>query len=142
MSSGSEVSLSTVLAMDGDRRASLQKWEQVARGEFTSEVRLWLQHVAEGVVDAESKPAGRLRDSAIVRAAGLAGNVDKHRELREFVSVCLEVGVPRPKMVDAVRNSRGEYGLQPFAYQDLTDHELAKLIGEQLRKFEQGLGNA
>lgn len=131
---GAAIDLTTQQAIDGDRRASLQMWAKVAAGTLDADVAVWLRHVAEGLLDAESKPAGRLRDSAIVRALGLAGNIDKHRELREYVSVLAEVGVPQAKMVVHVRGARGEFGLQPDLYQDMTDHELAKLIGEQLRK--------
>lgn len=129
-----EFNQSTQLAIEGDRRASLAMWQKVAQGDLSLEVRAWLQHVAEGVLDAESKPAGRLRDSAIVRAGGLAGNVDKHRELREFAAVLDEVGAPRARIISAVRSNGRALGVQPEHYQDMTDHELGKLIGEELRK--------
>lgn len=78
------IDLNTVMAMAGDRTASIQMWAQVAKGEFTAESKSWLKHVAESLLDAESKDAGRLRDGAIVRAVGLAGSMDKHRNLRQL----------------------------------------------------------
>lgn len=119
------------MAMEGDRNASIAMWERVARGEFDLETQTWLQHVAQGVLDAESKDAGRLRDSAIIRALGIANKIDKHRAVREFAQVAKLFSKkinPRGDLIQQVRNSF------PNMFVDLSDIELGKLIDRELKK--------
>lgn len=136
---GEEFTRDGQLALDGDRHASVDMWARVAKGEFDFELRGWLQHVATAVVDAESKDAGRQRDAALVRALGLAGKGDKHRDLREFVSALHDFEFSRSQIISAVRTgalpgSTFVYArFNPQTYEDLTDGELGKLIDRQVR---------
>lgn len=126
----------TLDAMDGDRRSNVLMWERVARGEpFDQDVRMWLKHTAENLIDAESKPAaGGLRDRAIVRALGLEGNADKHRELRELVTVMRGFEYTRQVIFQTARTGTFPAGLQSFLtynheiYLELDDIALMKLI--------------
>ena len=142
-----EIQQETQQAIDGDRDASLALWKRVARGELNADVRVWLQHVADAVLDAESKPGGRNRDSAIVRAVGLFGKIDKHRELRKFVSICEELGLTRKEIVAAIRTGRPKASaptlifvdFDPSPYSDdrnseFTDDEVGDLIDRELAK--------
>lgn len=128
------------LAMDGDRRASLAMWERAALGDFDIGVLMWLQHVAEGVLDSETKDAGRLRDAAVVRALGLAGKGDKHRALREFVWNLRVFDCTRQEMIAAARSGIPPDGIvvfveyYPAPYADMTDADLGKLIDRELAK--------
>lgn len=136
-----ELNLETCKAIDGDRRASLAMFERVAKGDFSLEVTSWLQQVANAVLDAESKPASRNRDSAVMRALGLAGNVDKHRELREFVSVLRDFGCDRPARVRAAKSGVPPVGIEvfvsydPSTYKGMDEADLVKLIDAELAKI-------
>lgn len=128
-----ETSHTTQRAIDGDRVASAFMWEQVAQGNFDKETRMWLRHVAEGVLDAESKSAGALRDRAIVRAVGLEGREDKHRALREWVSALRAFGATRKEMVQQLDDGRtGVPELE--VYRGTPPHELGKLIDRENQK--------
>lgn len=139
-----EMDQQTARAIDGDRRSTVAMLERVARGEFDTEVRAWLQHVAEALLDAESKLAeGGLRDRAIVRAVGLEGFEDKHRELRMLVKAYRDLppldskGKPLPvKRAELIAAARTETSLghRPDRYSRLTDAELGKIIDAELRK--------
>jgi len=141
MSDDIEIGRTTQLAIDGDRTASLAMWERAARGDFCTDVQVWLQHVAAAVLDADSKDAGRLRDSALVRAVGLANKIDKHRALRQFVEALDAFGCTRQQLIAAVRSGAPPPGIvcgavDPSAYEALTDSELGKLIDRELSKPE------
>lgn len=128
------------LAMDGDRRASIAMWERAAFGDFGVDVLMWIQHVAEGVLDSDTKDAGRLRDAAIVRALGLAGKGDKHRALREFVLNLRMFECTRQEMISGARSGITPAaivdltGYDPAPYADMTDAELGKIIDRELAK--------
>ena len=146
-------------ALDGDRHASLKLWEQVAAGNLDSDVVYWLQQLANAVVDAESKDVGRLRDSAIIRAVGLAGKKDPHRELRRLVQTVEgfdpkdgPVFVPtqnglqrvsgfdtghmskRRSLINLARHNHGWAEYDPTRYDEKTDDELGKTIDLELKK--------
>jgi hypothetical protein len=144
-----EISFECSKAIDGlvdpkkvDRHASIAMWEAVAEGHLDTDVRAWIMHVAEALLDADTKPADRQRDAAIVRAVGLAGKIDKHRALREFVSVLRELGLERQDMIAVAAGApwRGRPlifgGYDPTHYKDLTDAELGKIIDRELDKPE------
>jgi hypothetical protein len=136
----------TLDAMDGDRRSNVLMWERVARGEpFDQDVCVWLKHTAENLIDAESKPAaGGLRDRAIVRALGLEGNADKHRELRELVYVMRNFDYARQVIFQTARTGIFPAGLHSFLtynhkdYSELDDIALLKLIDAESVKAERG----
>ena len=126
-------------AKDGDRTASLVMWGQIADGKFNSDAQYWLQHVAANLLDAESKDAGTLRDRAIVRALGLEGKIDKHRDLREFADLMKGFGGNRQELIEVLANPseldvkhwpwRGLYrGRDPIDLAKLIDRELTKLL--------------
>lgn len=125
---------------EGDRNSSLQMWQAVAHGEFSNDTKIWLQHVATGVLDAESKDAGRLRDSAILRALGLTGVVDRNRGLRDFCDVLIAFGCDRKALSEKVRDSRndGVLGLVHSQYIDIDDVALLKIIDAELAKSKKG----
>jgi hypothetical protein len=120
----------------GDRNSSLEMWNAVAHGEFSNDTKIWLQHVATGVLDAESKDAGRLRDSAILRALGLTGVVDKNRGLRQFCDALIAFGCDRKALPEKVRDPRndGVLGLVHSQYIDIDDVALLKIIDAELVK--------
>lgn len=128
------------LAMDGDRRASIAMWERAALGDFDIDVLMWLQHVAVGVLDSETKDAGRLRDAAVVRALGLAGKGDRHRALREYVWNLRAFDFPRQQMIASARSGTPPDGIMVFVeydaapYAEMTDADLGKLIDRELAK--------
>lgn len=130
----------TLKAMAGDRKANINMLERVAQGVFDEDVKMWLAHLAGGVLDAESKDAGRLRDAAIVRALGLQGTADKNRELRELCENLADFGYSRKEIFKTVRT-----GLRPSGffscdgydhtkYADLDEIVLLKLIDTELSK--------
>jgi hypothetical protein len=129
-------------AISGDRHESIKLWEQVASGDFDNEVKYWLESIAAGVLDAESKPAGRLRDGAIIRAVGLAGNVDKHRSLRDFVGALRDFEVNRKQIITCARSGQPPRGIliycdyDPSDYQNTDDADFAKIIDRELSKSE------
>lgn len=128
---GSEFTHEGQMAIDGDRTASIAMWERVSRGQFDLDTRTWLEHVAHGVLDAESKDAGRLRDGAIIRALGLADKIDKHRTVREFahvVKMFSKNSIPRGDLINQVRNNFSD------KFEVLSDIELGKLIDRELNK--------
>ena len=125
-------------ALDGDRTASVTMWSMVAGGVFDADVQYWLQQVAANLLDAESKDAGTLRDRAIVRAVGLEGKTDRHRDLREYAWTMKAFGANRQSSIEAIANPteldlklwpwRAFYrGHDPIALAKLIDRELAKL---------------
>ena len=130
----------TIDAIDGDRDASVRMFERAARGEFDEDVCAWMRHVAEGVLDAQSKDAGRLRDSAIVRALGLDGKVDKHRELRIAIQTLRGFGDKGLDLVAFARTGRPPEGtfifghFDPSPYKDMDEDELLKLIYRETQK--------
>jgi hypothetical protein len=130
------------LAMDEDRHSSLYMWQKVADGEFSNDTKIWLQHIATGVLDAESKDAGRLRDSAILRALGLAGKADKNRGLRQFCAALIAFGCARKSLPKEVRDPRndGVLGLVHARYIDIDDIALLKIIDAEIFK-EKRLGS-
>jgi hypothetical protein len=101
-------------AMTGDRHTSIKMWKQVAKGDFNLEVRLWLEHTAEAVLEAEGAPANRLRDAAIVSAIGLSGGIDMHRGFRAFVTTLKEFGQSRKQIIRAARTGRPPSGIELF----------------------------
>ena len=129
-------------AMDGDRRSSILMWERVARGDvFDTDIQMWLNHVAQNLLDAESKPAtGGLRDRAIVRALGLEGNADKHRELRELACVMKNFDYSRQMIFNTIRTGVlpsdlcSYLGFDHRKYLELDDISLMKLIDSEIVK--------
>lgn len=136
----------TVDAVDGDRKSTVKMWEWIANGgAFDSDVQYWLRHVAVNLIDAESKPAlGGLRNRAIVRALGLEGNADKHRELRDLASDMKGFGYSRQVIFQTVKTGRMPPDLWSFVgydhtkYLDLDDIALLKLIDAEIVKAEKG----
>lgn len=132
----------TIKAMAGDRKATVDMFEQVARGVFDADVKFWLTALAANVLDAESKDAGRLRDAAILRAVGLAGKNDPHRELRELCSHLLDFDYSRQAIFKTVRTGQRPPGFQAFdgydhtLYADIDDIALMKLIDTEIAKFK------
>ena len=124
----------TIDAIDGDRNASIYMFERAARGEFDEDVCVWMRHVAEAVLDAQSKDAGILRDRAIVRALGLDGKVDKHRDLRRLLEVIRGWDAKGLDLVNFARTGQPPAGItlfgpfDPTPYKDMDEADLLKLI--------------
>lgn len=132
-----EIDNSTWQAIDGDRNASLALWRQVAIGDFNFDVHFWIKHVAEAVLDADSKPASVLRDRALKRALGLEGVADKHRALREFAESLTLFGFTRDELVTTVINGKlFPDTLDPSLYATKTKGEIGKLIDAELKKVK------
>lgn len=129
------------LAMDGDRDSAILMWqvvnEAVAKGKMDCDTRIWLSHVIDALLDAETKEAGVLRDRGIVRAVGLEGKRDKHRDLRRVLDVFISFenldeeqprSMRRKQMIAALRN----WGL---VSDEMEDYEVGKLIDRELAKL-------
>lgn len=69
-------------ALRGHRADALGLWREVAAGNFHPNVQVWLTEVAEKVLGADAKTA-KERPSAVLRAVGLSGVIDKHLAVRE-----------------------------------------------------------
>ncbi len=113
-------------------------WSRIHTGSIDESERLWLRHVAEAVLDAESKPAGVLRDRALVRALGLEGKMDAHRDLRDFAWGMRAFGGSRQWLVEKLSNPTA-YELEHWPwrgrYRDMDPLDLAKLIDRELAKL-------
>jgi len=133
-------------AISGDRKSTVKMWERIANGgAFNRDVQYWLQSIAVNLVDAESKPASLgLRDRAIVRALGLEGIPDKHRELRDLASDMKGFGYSRQVIFKTVRTGTMPPDLWSFVgydhtkYTELDDIALLKLIDAEIAKAEKG----
>lgn len=74
-------------ALGGDRTGALALWREVAAGRNDPEVLQWLQQVAHRILAADAVANPGARAGAIMRAAGLGGKLDKHRDLRRHLDV-------------------------------------------------------
>jgi hypothetical protein len=71
-------------ALEGDRSASLEFWKAAARWDFNDETKVWIQHIAERVIEANAQLAKR-RPDAMLKAIGMAGREDESRHLFDEV---------------------------------------------------------
>ena len=119
-------------ALSGDRTDALALWREVAAGRHEPEVLQWLQQVAHRILAADAVADPGARAGAIMRAAGLGGKLDKHRDLREKLDVLrrfenLDTGRP------ATRAELEQYAVDLGLVSDeadarsIVDRELAKL---------------
>jgi hypothetical protein len=72
-------------ALEGDRESALAMWKQVAAHPSDPESILWVQAVAQRLLDADGVADRRRRPDAVLKAVGLFGQRDRHRLLREQI---------------------------------------------------------
>ena len=69
-----------------NRSESRSRWQRLAAGENDADLWVWLQGVAQAVLEADDLPAN-VRPGELVRAVGLLGKVDDNAALREQLDV-------------------------------------------------------
>lgn len=96
-----EISKECQDALDGDPTASLAMWRDVAGGRFYPETRMWLQIVAERIIEATlaGGPPNRKPDR-ITQAVGLKGRQDENAQERETAEVLRDFGLTQTQVLE------------------------------------------